>query len=127
MSMLSLGPGDVDIAMVNGSLVEVTGLEEVRQHLVMRLRLWRGELWYNTFDGVDYENLIFPARNVDDVLGELRKVALGTPGVTECTLAIEKIGPDKMTVSGSFIADLVELDDLIKAEFGPIDIIKGNG
>lgn len=122
MSMLATTADGTDIAVVNGSLVEVTGLDEIRQHLEMRLKLWRGELWYNVADGVDYADLVFPARNVGEVLGELRKVAMATPGVSEATVELVSFTPEKMTVRGSFIADLQELDDLIRAEFGPIDI-----
>lgn len=122
MSMLATTADGTDIAVVNGSLVEVTGLDEIRQHLEMRLKLWRSELWYNVADGVDYADLVFPARNVGEVLGELRKVAMATPGVSEATVELVSFTPEKMTVRGSFIADLQELDDLIRAEFGPIDI-----
>ena len=122
MSMLATTADGTDIAVVNGSLVEVTGLDEIRQHLEMRLKLWRGELWYNVADGVDYADLVFPARNVGEVLGELRKVAMATPGVSGATVELVSFTPEKMTVRGSFIADLQELDDLIRAEFGPIDI-----
>ena len=122
MSMLATTADGTDIAVENGSLVEVTGLDEIRQYLEMRLKLWRGELWYNVADGVDYADLVFPARDADEVLGELRKVAMATPGVSEATIDMVSFSPEKMTVRGSFIADLQELDDLIRAEFGPIDI-----
>jgi hypothetical protein len=122
MTMLAVNAAGTDILIEGGSLVEVSGLEEIRQHLIMRLKLWRGELWYNVLDGVDYADLVFPARDAAEVLGELRKVALATPGVTEATIELISFSPEKMVIRGSFIADLVELDDMIRAEFGPIDI-----
>lgn len=120
--MTMLAVANNDLAMVNGSLVEVSGVEEVRQHLEMRLKLWRGELWYNTDDGVDYADLVFPARDQAEVLGELRKVAAATPGVTDVVLVLVSATPEKMVVAGTFIADLADLDDFIRSEFGPVTI-----
>ena len=120
--MTMLATLDGDLAIVDGELQEVSGVEEVRQHLEMRLKLWRGELFYNVDDGVDYRDLIFPARDQAEVLGELRKVAAATPGVTEVTLQLVSADPEKIVVAGTFIADLAELDDIIRAEFGPIEI-----
>lgn len=120
--MLAVNAAGTDIAIEGGSLVEVSGLEEIRQHLVMRLKLWRGELWYNVLDGVDYADLVFPARDAAEVFGELRKVAMATPGITEATVELVSFDALKMVIRGTFIADLQELDDLIRGEFGPIDI-----
>ena len=123
MTMLAVNAEGTDIAIEGGSVVEVSGLEEIRQHLIMRLKLWRGELWYNVLDGVDYADLVFPARDAAEVLGELRKVAMGTPGITEATIELVSMTAEKMVIRGTFIANLEELDDMIRGEFGPIDIL----
>lgn len=120
MSQLKLTDGDLDIT--NGQLSEVSGLDEIRQHIETRLKTWRGERFYDKNGGVDYGDVVFPAEDRDAVLGELRREALGTPGVTDAVLVIVSEGPASITVRGTFIANLTELDDLIRAEFGPIEI-----
>jgi len=120
MSQLKLSGGDLDIT--GGRLSEVSGLDEIRQHLETRLKTWRGERFYDATGGVDYGDVVFPAEDRDAVLGELRREALGIPGVTDATLIITSDEPARLEVRGTFIASLSELDDLIRAEFGPIEI-----
>lgn len=122
--MLALD-SDGDLAFVDGELQAVEGGEEIRQHLETRLRLWRREAFYNVDEGVDYADLVMPALDRGDVLGELRRVALGTPGVLTATLVIVSQDPATLTVRGTFTANVETRNDLIRAEFGPITINGG--
>lgn len=118
--MISIKDGDIEV--VDGLIVMVDGAEELRQHIEIRLGLWRGEVFYNTDEGADYGNLVFPAENRSDMLGELRRVVLGTPGVTACTLEIESETETKIFVRGTFIGSVELLNDMIRGEFGPVEI-----
>lgn len=113
---------DGDLHVVNGEIQAVEGAEEIRQHIEIRLGLWRGEAFYNVDEGVDYADLVMPAQDRRDVLGELRRVVLGTPGVLTCSLQIVSQGPATLTVRGQFTASISARDDLIRQEFGPITI-----
>jgi hypothetical protein len=119
--MLSVVDGDLEF--VDGQLVLVEGLEEIRQHVVIRLLLWRGELFYDLEDGVDYRDLVLPALERTSVLGELRRVILGTPGVLDATVILESETDTSLVLRGEILADLQELDDVIRAEFGPVTIL----
>lgn len=81
MTQLRLNP-DGSFARTNGQLTRVEGLESVRQHLQIRLRLIRGEVPTDLSRGMRYVGLmlgkgIAPERRE----GEVVEVALGTPGV----------------------------------------------
>jgi hypothetical protein len=119
--MLSVVDGDLEF--VDGQLVLVEDLEEIRQHVVIRLLLWRGELFYDLEDGVDYRDLVLPALERTSVLGELRRVILGTPGVLDATVILESETDTSLVLRGEIVADLQELDDVIRAEFGPVTIL----
>ncbi len=118
--MLSILDGDLEFT--NGQLVLVEGAEEIRQHIEIRLGLWRGEAFYDVDEGADYRDLVLPAENRDDMLGELRRVVLGTPGVTDCQLKIETSTAEKITISGTYVGNTDVLNDIIRGEFGPVEI-----
>jgi hypothetical protein len=123
--MLSIKPngdGNPDLEVVDGLVQMVDGAEEIRQHLEIRLRLWRGEVFFNVDEGVDYADLVFPAEDPNDVLGELRRVALGTPGVLDAALTIASLTPNKIEVTGSYTASVEAERNLIREELAPITI-----
>lgn len=117
--------GNADLHVVNGQIQMVDGAEAIRQHLETRLALWRGEAFYNIDEGVDYADLVFPAEDRMTVAGELRRVALGTPGVLTATIEILSESPDVIVVRGAYTASVEARDEIIREEFGPIEIPGG--
>ncbi len=43
-----------DLAIENGDLVLVTGLEELKQNIVLKLRTFSREMWLSPFAGIPY-------------------------------------------------------------------------
>lgn len=120
--MLSIKDGDLEV--VDGMVVMVEGEEMLRQHCEIRLGIYRGEVFYNLLEGVDYIDLVFPAEDPVEVLGEFRRVAMGTPGVEAVEMGIVDNTPEKMTIAGQFIGDTGVQAELVLAEF-KVEIQKG--
>lgn len=73
-----------DLALVNGNFVQVDGSRMVRQTLIARFRMFLGEFFLDTREGVPYYRDILvknPDREV--VRSVFRQVLEGTPGVLE--------------------------------------------
>lgn len=122
MISMTVVDGVRDIEVVDGLVVLVEGEEELRQHIEMRLELWRGEVFYDLDEGPDYADLILPALDPAEGLGDLRRVVMGTPGVTDARLSIVAKGPGTLTIQGSYIGNLELQNDMIRGEFGPVQI-----
>jgi hypothetical protein len=75
-----------DIAMVNGGLPLVTGIEEIRQSLTHRLSFFQAD-WFLDLDlGIPYFQTIFQkATEVSQVEGIYLDVIANTPGVLDIT------------------------------------------
>lgn len=65
----------------DGDFVLVSGAEEVRQDIRVRLGLWQGEVQFDQEAGVDAEVVFAAGASPEDVAGEFRDVILGCPGV----------------------------------------------
>lgn len=82
MSQMRVDASTGDLVREGGSFVRVTGLEEVAQHVRVRLRLFAGEVITNLTLGTRYFGLIFePGTPPERVEGEITSVIIGTPGV----------------------------------------------
>lgn len=119
--MFSIKDGDLEV--VDGVLVMVEGAEMMRQHLEIRLKIFRGEVFYNLLEGVDYIDLVFPFEDASEVGGEFRRVAMGTPGIQAVNLKITT-AQTYLTVEGRFIGSLAAQNDLVRGEF-KVEVPKG--
>jgi hypothetical protein len=77
---------DGDLAIEDGDVAWLDGADAVAQHIRCRLRMFKGEWFLNEDEGVPWFDEIFE-KGVEDgrVVAILRKVILGTPGVTSLT------------------------------------------
>jgi len=73
-----------DVVIENGRLQMVDGIEEIKNRLICRLMVFRGENFTDTTFGVDYHNNVF-GRDVTDqvMIDELKAAILKTRGVKE--------------------------------------------
>lgn len=108
---------DDDIKFDGGDIVLISGADEVRQRVLLRLRRQLGEWAYNTTLGVDWLGGILGKPNPD--LTALRAVLLreiaGTDGVRAVRMLELELTPDRvLTFSWSA---LVAADDGTTDEF----------
>jgi hypothetical protein len=77
-------PTTWDLATYNGDLVLVDNADAIQQHLIQRLKLFRGEWFLDLDAGVPYFQDIL-VKNPNPVLvdGVLKDAILETPGVLE--------------------------------------------
>jgi hypothetical protein len=75
-----------DLVIENGDLVLTTGQEAIKQHILQRLKSYRGEWFLNIEDGVPYfQDILKKNPNPRAVDGALKVAIVETPGVTELT------------------------------------------
>ncbi len=84
MSDISLTDDGEHLKILNGDLVLTSLADAVKQHLLQRLRTFRGE-WFLDFSiGIPYfQNILVKNPNPDVVDGLLKDEILSTPGVDE--------------------------------------------
>lgn len=75
-----------DLTLVNGDLVILDGAERVRQHLAIKLRLWRGEWFLDEEFGTPY---------LTDILG--KQISLGGSVAALKTSILEVDGVQAIT------------------------------
>ena len=79
---LDLDTGDIDL--VDGSVYLTTGIESVRQSLIQRIRLFRGEWFLDLSEGVPYyEDILKKKPDIYVVDAAFKATILETPGVIE--------------------------------------------
>lgn len=84
MSSFQLDPLSGDLLITNNSLTLTTGIEAIRQHLQCRFRLFLGEWFLDTSQGVPWYRDILIKRPAFAVVREiLKRVILETRGVLE--------------------------------------------
>ncbi len=83
MAQIKIDVTTGDLAVESGGFTSVTGVEEIRQHLWLRLQIILGEIAYNTELGVPYPGEVFAAGTPPERIAQIfRETILGTPGVT---------------------------------------------
>lgn len=84
MSDIALTDDGLNLKITNGDLVLTSQGDAVRQHLLQRLRTFRGEWFLDLSEGVPYyQDILVKNPNPDVVDGVLKEVILTTPGVDE--------------------------------------------
>ena len=81
--MIAIDPDTSEIVRTRGEIQNVTGLDSILQHVRIRCRLLRGEVFLDQSKGLRYVGLILekgtpPSR----IEGEFAETIAGTPGVT---------------------------------------------
>lgn len=115
MSDLTLTDDGKNLKLVNGDIPLTTGSDAVRQHLLQRLKMFRGEWFLDLSDGVPYyQNILIKNPNPDTVDGVLKDRILNTPGVDE--LLEFELDYDPATRKLTLAFSVRVLDDVIDFE-----------
>lgn len=79
---LKLDQSTKDLVFENNDLVLVDGAERVRQHLEIRLKLWRGEWYTDTDFGTPYlEEILGKSVTLSGAIAALKTEILSVDGV----------------------------------------------
>lgn len=83
-SQIALDPSTGDLAKGPGGFYSVSGVEQIRQHLWIRLQVIRGEIVWDVDSGLPMFEEISVIGTPPERLGAIfRETILGTPGVVE--------------------------------------------
>lgn len=115
-----------DLAFVNGDLVIATGLDAIRQHLMIRLRFFLGEWFRNRKEGIDYYGRILVKNpNTSLIAALLSRVVRETPGVSSVDVFdLTYVPADRrLTVSFTAVCDTgatLTFSDFVLVENGTV-------
>lgn len=106
MSQIQTDAGSGDLVIEGGSLVLVDGVEEIAQHIRVRLRLLRGEVPERQDLGLPvFDDLLIKGPSFDLVSQAIRDTIAGTPGVVSVDdVQIGDIDPATRTLPVSWSA-----------------------
>lgn len=111
MSQLQINVGTRDLVREGGSFVRTTGASEIRQHVALRLGLFRGECPLAATRGMRFVGLIFEKGTSPQLIeNECAETILGTPGVATLT-DIEVTAPNALRHASVTWAGLTSIDD----------------
>ena len=101
------------IVVDKGDIKRVSDSDQIRQHVIQRLRTYRSEWFLNTTVGVPYFEYIFTKKyNLSTVSSILRRIILLTPGVDRI---------EEFNVSVNFKSRTFKLFASIKGIVKPIE------
>lgn len=105
--------GDLDLTP-SGDLLVISGSEEVRQRIFLRLKFFKSEWFRDLREGMPYyQAVLVAAPNLELVRSVFRKAILGTPGVLalpELNLSIDSVA---RTLSVTFKAKTSNADIVV--------------
>lgn len=117
MSRFKLDPTTHLLVREGGSFVRISGAEEIRQNVEVRLRLFRGEAWLNILLGVPYfEQVLIKGADAAALESVFREAILGADGIVSITSLRLTFDPAArvLTVDYKALGTLDELaDDLV--------------
>lgn len=103
MSSFQLNQESGDFEITDNALTLTTGAEAIRQHLQCRFRLFLGEWFLDTSQGVPWFTEILKKQQTFSVVREiLKKVILETPGVISITKFNFDFEPTERTATLEF-------------------------
>lgn len=112
MSQFQIDPDTGEIVRSGGKMARVSGVQEVAQHLRVRLRLFAGEVPTNLALGMRYVGVILgkgvPPERIE---GEFFDMAIGTPGI----VSVDRIDLDTEASDRSAVVEFsgtISLPDL---------------
>ena len=113
MSQFGIDQTTNDLTRVNGAFVRVSGAEEIRQHVRVRLLLYIGECPLNITLGMEYFAGGILDKGVSDAVreNEIAEQILGTPGIVSVenvTATLDK-SSRVLTVEWSATGELADL------------------
>ena len=89
MDTLLLDVNSWDLSVVDGSIAVVAGPYALAQDVASACRLYLGELWYDTTQGMPYSQRILGQRPpLGFIQAQLVAAALGVPGVTQAVAVV---------------------------------------
>jgi hypothetical protein len=107
-------PTTWDLKVTNGDLVLVSNADAIQQHLIQRLKLFRGEWFLDLDAGVPYfQDILVKNPNPALVDGVLKDAILGSPGVLELTSFSMIYDTTARTLTVTFTVETIN---------GPVDV-----
>jgi hypothetical protein len=105
MRTLALGSG-WDLTVTSGNLSVIDGSAAIAQDVASAVRLFRGELWYDTTRGVPYfEAILGQAPPAGVVTARVTAAALTVPHVVRVRDALDPVGVDRRLTGTLTITD----------------------
>lgn len=102
-----------DLALVNGDLVTVTGVDEIAQRVRVRLRLFAGEWFLAPDQGVPYFDRILGQKiSKAALLSILREQVLACPGIASIATLEADVDSARRSVSVTLSATTTDGDPL---------------
>lgn len=101
----------------SGNIAAASGAYAVAQDVACALRLFAGELWYDTAQGVPYFETILgflPSRGF--LMAKFSEAALGVPGVVSVVVSLDDISVAR-NLTGSVVCTL-ESGEEVEVEIG---------
>jgi hypothetical protein len=113
MSQIQTDAGSGDLVFEGGSLVRIEGVDEIAQHIRVRLRLLRGEVPERQDLGMPvFDDLLIKGAAYDLITQAIRDTIQGTPGVVSVdAVDLGELDSATRTLPVSFSAT-VSLGDL---------------
>lgn len=113
-----------DLALTNGDLVIVAGIDAIKQHLTIRLRFFLGEWFRNRNEGIDYYGKVLVKNpDIPIITGLLSRVVRETPGVSSVDVFDLTYTPATRSMTVSFTAVCDTGAPLVFSNF----VLMGNG
>lgn len=111
MSQMQINVGTRDLVREGGTFVRTSGVNEIRQHVALRLGLFRGECPLAAQRGMRFIGLIYEKGTPPQLIeNECAETILGTPGVA--TLAdIEVTAPNALRHASVTWSGFTSIDD----------------
>lgn len=100
MAQLALDLETGRLLVENGGFADVDGLDEIRQHVWLRLQIFLAECVYDTTIGMPWITELSQPGTTPERMGAIyRETILGTPGITAITKGpIPSLGADRALV-----------------------------
>lgn len=103
---IEIDPDTNEMVLAQGDLVIVSGVDSIKQDLLMRLRFFLGEWFLDTDIGVPYlEQVLIKSPNADVTRGVFREAILATPGVKSLNSLVLAFNTGARTLTVTFRCD----------------------
>ncbi len=120
---IKLEDDDIYIDPDTGDVVWIEGAEAIAQHIRCRLRMFKGEWFHNTDEGVPWFDEILE-KGISDgrIAGILRQVIEGTPGVLEVTSLVLVRNREERSLAVTFEASTDEGVNIVSTDYGVFEV-----
>jgi len=112
----------------NGNIAVANDPYSIAQDICSRVRLFLGELWYDTTQGIDYFGQVFgKSLNTNYLKSQIKTAALKIPNVTDATVYITSFIDRKVTGQIQFAYSVATANGAVSAQTLVITFVGDNG